>query len=58
MENLQLEELRKELEYWLLHDPVNNMGKLGRQTKIDSLKEQIKGLEQLKKIENPTTNNQ
>lgn len=57
MENLQLEELRKELEYWLQHEPVNNMGKLAQQTKIDSLKEQIQKLEESKKIDNPTTNN-
>ena len=55
MENLQLEELIKELEYWLQHEPVNNMGKLAQQTKIDSLKEQIQKLEQSKESD---TNNQ
>ena len=55
MDNLELETLRKELEYWLQHEPVNNMGKLAQQTKIDSLKEQIQKLEQSKESD---TNNQ
>lgn len=45
MKNLQLEELRKELEYWLQYEPVNNMGQFARQTKIESLKEQIQLIE-------------
>jgi hypothetical protein len=35
------ETLRYELEYWIGYEPVNGMGKFARQTRIDSLSEQI-----------------
>lgn len=36
--------LRHELEYWKGHTAVNGMGKLARQTRINSLSEQIEDL--------------
>ena len=38
---MNIKELKKELKQWEDMVPVNNMGKLARQTKIDSLKKQI-----------------
>jgi DNA polymerase II small subunit/DNA polymerase delta subunit B len=37
----RLEQLKTELKEWEDMVPVNNMGKWGRQTKIDSIKKQI-----------------
>lgn len=36
------EDLINELTHWMNHEPVNNMGKLAQQTRIGSLKEEIK----------------
>lgn len=38
------ETLRHELEFWKGYEPVNGMGKFGRQTRINSLSEQIEDL--------------
>ena len=52
MESLQLEDLKKELECWLKHESVNNIGQFARKIKIDSLKEQITKVEQSKALDN------
>jgi hypothetical protein len=36
--------LKTELEYWTEHEPVNGMGSFARQTRINSLSEQIEDL--------------
>ena len=41
----KINELKKELKQWQEMTPVNNMGKFARQTKIDSLTNQIRVLE-------------
>ena len=38
------EALKHELKYWNEHEPVNGMGSFARQTRIDSLTEQIDNL--------------
>ena len=43
------ETLRNELEFWKGHTAVNGMGKLARQTRIESLTNQINEIENLKK---------
>lgn len=42
-----IDKLKKELKEWEDMVPVNNMGNLARQTKIESLKNQIHNLEDL-----------
>ena len=37
--------LKDELEYWNEYEPVNGMGKFARKTRIDSLTNQIRVLE-------------
>ena len=39
-------ELTEQLEYWEKYPPVNNMGKWARQTKLDSLKEKLKKVQE------------
>jgi len=41
----KINELKKELKQWQEMTPVNGMGKFARQTKIDSLTNQIRVLE-------------
>jgi len=45
-----LEQLKSDLKYWEDYQPVNLMGKLARQTKIDNIKYQIKDIESETKI--------
>jgi chaperonin cofactor prefoldin len=40
----RLEQLKSELKSWEDMIPVNNMGKLARQTKIDNLKSEIQSM--------------
>ena len=47
-----INELKSQLKYWENYEPVNNMGKYARQTKIDSLTEKIKSLEVKKQKKN------
>ena len=55
-----LKQLKTELEYWKNYIPVNNFGKLAKQTKIDAITELIKNLEvkNQKKNENLFTEEQ
>ena len=46
---MNINELKKELKHWEDMVPVNNMGKLARQTKIDNLKKQIEDYEKFLK---------
>jgi ppGpp synthetase/RelA/SpoT-type nucleotidyltranferase len=39
-------ELTEQLEYWEQYPPANNMGKWARQTKLDSLKEKLKKVQE------------
>jgi hypothetical protein len=40
----ELKKLKAELKEWDEYQPVNNMGKLARQTKIESITNQINNL--------------
>jgi len=51
MAHIVPEDLINELTYWMNHDPVNNMGKLAQQTRIESLKEEIKNITGQTKLE-------
>ena len=51
MAHIVPEDLINELTYWMNHDPVNNMGKLAQQTRIESLKEEIKSITGQTKLE-------
>ncbi len=51
MAHIVPEDLINELTYWMNHDPVNNMGKLAQQTRIESLKEEIKNITGQSKLE-------
>jgi lipid II:glycine glycyltransferase (peptidoglycan interpeptide bridge formation enzyme) len=39
-------ELKEELAKWESHQPVNNMGKWARQTKIDRISEKLKKVQE------------
>jgi hypothetical protein len=39
-------EIQEQLAYWNEYPPVNNMGKWARQTKIDSLQEKLKKVQE------------
>ena len=38
---VEISKLNKELNHWESFEPINNMGKYARQTKIDSITERI-----------------
>lgn len=43
---LREKELQEELAYWESHQPVNNMGKWARQTKLDKITERLKKVQE------------